>query len=72
MDKEELQAELDILFNPEPDEDGFFPHEYPPELSLSPALSALGDGRCSNLFRRCGGGDGDSAVRSPSLSTVSS
>ncbi len=31
MDKEELQAELDILFNPEPDEDGFFPPEYPHE-----------------------------------------
>ena len=31
MDKEELQAELDILFNPQPDEDGFFPPEYPPE-----------------------------------------
>ena len=32
MDKEELQTELDILFNPKPDGDGFFPPEYPPEL----------------------------------------
>jgi len=31
MDKQELQAELDILFNPQPDEDGFFPPEYLPE-----------------------------------------
>ncbi len=31
MDKEELQAELDIMFNPQPDEDGFFPPEYLPE-----------------------------------------
>ncbi len=31
MDKEELQAELDIIFNPEPDEDGLFPPEYLPE-----------------------------------------
>ncbi len=31
MDKEELQVELDIIFNPEPDGDGFFPPEYPPE-----------------------------------------
>ena len=31
MKKEELLEELDILFNPEPDEDGFFPHEYPHE-----------------------------------------
>ncbi len=31
MGKEELQTELDILFNPQPDEDGFFPPEYLPE-----------------------------------------
>ena len=31
MDKEELQAELDIISNPEPDEDRFFPPEYPHE-----------------------------------------
>jgi DNA-binding protein Fis len=29
MDKEELEEEIYILFNPEPDEDGFFPREWP-------------------------------------------
>lgn len=31
MDKEELQAELDALFNPEPEEDGLYLSEYPHE-----------------------------------------
>ena len=31
MDKEELQVELDIIFDPQPDGDGFFPPEYLPE-----------------------------------------
>lgn len=31
MDKEELQAELDALFNPEPEKDGLYLPEYPHE-----------------------------------------
>ena len=52
MFNEELASEIDYLFNPEPDEDGFMPREYSaysPHYNLSRYYLS---GQLSGLFRQ--------------------